>query len=302
MPTRNFCTGCGSPMTECQKFCTTCGKSVDSRTPATYANTTSPQANSLRSASDPVANAAPGSSSSKRIVFATLFTLISVIALVAILFATGVFKASDTSSEEADIPSSEKQTEQSEQSDETLEPDNQTQTDNTATSASESPATSADSTTTSSEPTLDRSESAAYDKLLVLYDDLGNFDQRITEAAQRFNENYLSPDYETRFLYAEEAENLLADINKSYGDLYSTTVSPHSPNASVHEALDICYEDCVQRISVISEAWNISLSCEDPSIYRDEILAPIARDNENGVNRYYAEFQEVYPTAQPVKP
>ncbi|MEC4176308.1 hypothetical protein VJ918_06145 [Adlercreutzia sp. R21] len=187
------------------------------------------------------------------------------------------------------------------------EPDESTNTADAANASDEASSTTETDTratteSAQSEPPTDRAEAVVYDKLLVLYDDLGAFDQRISEAAQQFNENYLSLDYEARARYATEAEALLDDIYSSYNDLYSTTISPQSPNAVAYEALDTCYEDCVQRISVISEAWTISLSYEDPSAYRDEILAPIMRDNVNGSNLYYTEFQETYPLAEPVAP
>ena len=63
-----------------------------------------------------------------------------------------------------------------------------------------------------------------------------------------------------------------------------------------------CYEDCIKRISVIVEAWDISLSFSDPASHKDEILAPIMRDADGGSNRYYEDFRELYPYAKPVKP
>lgn len=243
----------------------------------------------------------PSSSPKKGIAVALLCALVGTAIIVATLFVAGVFKMPEAPSDE---PIETPQEQPSAPDEETVENASATDAANASDEADSAIETDAPATTESaqSEPPVDRAEAVIYDKLLVLYNDLGAFDQRISEAAQQFNENYLSLDYETRARYATEAEALLDDIYSSYNDLYSTTISPQSPNTAAYEALDTCYEDCVQRISVISEAWTISLSYEDPTAYRDEILVPIMRDNVNGSNLYYTEFQETYPLAEPVAP
>lgn len=248
-----------------------------------------------------VPSCTPSPSSKKGVAVALLGALVGVAIIVSALFVAGVLRMPGSPPDEpAEIPQEEPST-----------PDEATDEEVNATDEADVPAeTSIDAEIDAqaaaedvqSETAADRAEVAIYDKLLVLYDDLGVFDERISEAAQQFNENYLSPDYEARCRYATEAETLLNDIYSSYDDLYGTTISPQSPNAAAYEALDTCYEDCVQRISVISEAWIISLSYSDPSAYRDEILAPIMRDNVDGSNFYYTEFQETYPLAEPVAP
>lgn len=241
------------------------------------------------------------SSSKKRVAVALLGTLVGVAIVVSALFVAGVLRIPGSPSDEpVEIPQEEPDTPDDAIDEEVNAADEADIPAETSTDAEIDAQAAAENA--QSETAADRAEVAIYDKLLVLYDDLGVFDERISAAAQQFNENYLSPDYEARSRYAAEAEALLDDIYSSYGDLYGTTISPQSPNAAAYEALDTCYEDCVQRISVISEAWNISLSYSDPSAYRDEILAPIVRDNVDGSNFYYTEFQETYPLAEPVAP
>lgn len=336
---QNFCTSCGAALDKGQKFCTHCGGAIDA--PISERETDSPLAATSNRAADSTiplppqseaatapmpplaASATPAtthrvdpasasippstpptaSSSKKGVVIALLCTLVGVVILIAVLFAVGIFALPEPAPSEPASAHQEQPVDQElprvneaentedgpEESTETSTPSIDTKTDTPA-------------NTEPSNPEPDRAEVAIYDKLVVLYDDLASFDQRIAEAAQSFNANYLSPSYETRAAYASEAENLLSDIYDSYNDLYDTTVSPQSPNAPAYKALDTCYEDCIQRISVISEAWNTSLLYDDPSLYQDEILEPIARDNVDGANRYYTEFQETYPQAQPVEP
>ena len=336
---QNVCTSCGAPLTRGQKFCTRCGGAIDARTsereaipslaatsseasdgtiplppqseavtvpmPPVTTSATSTAANRVDSvpASIPPSISPSASSSKKGVVIVLLCTLVGVVVLIAVLFAVGIFSLPEPAPNEPDNALQEQPVNQEPpRSDEVESAEDIPKESVEASTSNIDTKTDTPTDTEPSSPEPDRAEVAVYDKLIVLYDDLASFDQRIAEAAQSFNANYLSPSYETRAAYASEAESLLSDIYDSYNDLYNTTVSAQSPNASAYKALDTCYEDCIQRISVISEAWNTSLLYDDPSLYQDEILEPIARDNVNGANRYYTEFQETYPLAQPVEP
>jgi len=50
-------------------------------------------------------------------------------------------------------------------------------------------------------------------------------------------------------------------------------------------------------------AWEISLEYSSPANHKDEIVAPLARDNVAGTNdnKYRLDFEDRYPGAAPVE-
>lgn len=342
MPSNNFCTKCGARLNPQQRFCTTCGASVGAPAandggagvPVAPAPTAAMPAAPAATAAMPVVpaqppvlnapnavpqyigsagqtvptTAKPRKSKKTAIVITTLAVLAVAAVTMVVLFCTGALSFNDTGAKEADSAPTTAVQESPAASGETAEP---------ATTDAEAPAASPESeasqapaegqaaeaaTEAAPEAEPSREEAALYDKLTVLYDELGGFDQRISAAASDFNNFYASDDYALRAEYSADADALLYAIQEQYGELLGTNVPLNSVNAESYQALDTCYSDCVNRISVITEAWNISLSYDDPSYYRDEILEPIARDNDGTTNRYYADFQKTYPLAKPVKP
>ena len=141
-----------------------------------------------------------------------------------------------------------------------------------------------------------------YDELAAFYEDLNMYNDKISEAATEFNNTYASNNYHTRQKNAANVNRLMGDLQETYDRLLSVKVPVSSINADTYSAMETCYYDCTKRISVISEAWDISLMYEEPKYFKDEILEPISRDNDGSTNRYYAEFKSTFPDAKPVKP
>ncbi len=170
-------------------------------------------------------------------------------------------------------------------------------------SQSQSAGTSTSSDTSSSSANAASSaDQSLYNELNSYYSKLGNYDSQIASAATTFNSNFLKKDMSTRRSYAKEAESILSQVKSDYSALKSLSVSSSSVNYSSYNTMVTCYNDCVQRISVICESWSNSLGYSDPTGHEDAICAPLSRDKVGNSNKYYTEFQENYPNAKPVAP
>lgn len=147
-----------------------------------------------------------------------------------------------------------------------------------------------------------QTEIAFYEELCGYYDELGVFNQRISDAADAFNASYLNPDYSTRQRYADEAQGLRNEIQAWARGLAEVTSPPGSANAGKLQDIETCYSDCISRIGVICEAWSISVAAKDPSEQKDAIIEPIYKDNDGNGNKFYNDFVSRYPSARPLEP
>ena len=127
------------------------------------------------------------------------------------------------------------------------------------------------------------SEQNLYRRLSEYYDLLEDLDSQVRGCAQNFNGNYLEEDRTTR-------QNL-ADVPTS------------SNNYSSWKDIIALYDDLDHRIDAICDAWEISLKYAKPADHKNEIVAPLSRDNVAGTNdnKYRLDFEERYPGAKPVE-
>lgn len=176
------------------------------------------------------------------------------------------------------------------------QPADQEQVDTTSDQQQADPAPAPTATPTSS------ADRTIYSSLSTCYDHLSSYDQDIADAADDFNANYMSTDMSTRNLSAYSANTVYTNVTSEYNYLKGLSVPSTSEYYGTYNNLLTCYYDCQQRISVICEAWDISLSYADPTGHSDEICKPLARDRVNNTNKYYTEFQSVYPNAKPAAP
>ena len=172
----------------------------------------------------------------------------------------------------------------------------QEQVDTTSDQQQADPASAPTTTPTSS------ADRTIYRSLSTSYDHLSSYDQDIADAADDFNANYMSTDMSTRDRSAYNANTVYTNVTSEYNYLKGLSVPSMSEYYGTYNNLLTCYYDCQQRISVICEAWDISLSYADPTGHSDEICKPLARDRVNNTNKYYTEFQSVYPNAKPAAP
>lgn len=141
-----------------------------------------------------------------------------------------------------------------------------------------------------------------YNKLIVFYNKLDAYDSKISSAATTFNNNYLKKDLSTRSDCAGDAYDLFYNVSTEYSNLYNLDVPTASEYYDSYNKLLTCYYDCEMRISVICDAWDISLTYTDPTGHEKEICKPLEDTRVNDNNKYYTEYKQVYPTAKPAAP
>lgn len=147
------------------------------------------------------------------------------------------------------------------------------------------------------------SEQNLYRRLSEYYDLLEDLDSQVRACAQAFNGSYLEEDRTTRQNLADVAERTEDTIEQSYDIVEDLDVPMSSKNYSSWKDIIALYDDLDHRIDAICDAWEISLKYVKPSDHKDEIVAPLARDNEPGTssNKYRLDFEDRYPGAKPVE-
>lgn len=309
-----FCTSCGSPIDPGQKFCTSCGASIDFdsdgssdkvspqlhadsgidvfsngetvQMPRSYSpgpSNTSPmpsvQDSTVRQYRQAAADSMPAAQSAgtgNRKILIVIIAVLAVILCVLLGVLLGNVFGGTGQQDSSGSGASSSHVQQSDPS--------------------------SNGTSSSAQNGYSDSEQEIYNQLNSYYSKLGNYDTQIASCASTFNSNYLKRDMSTRQAYAKEAESLLSQVKSDYSSLQSLSVSSSSSNSSSYNSMVTCYNDCVQRISVICDAWTNSLGYSDPTGHDDAICAPLSRDKVNGSNKYYTDFQQNYSKAKPVAP
>ena len=152
-----------------------------------------------------------------------------------------------------------------------------------------------------SEATL--SEQNLYRRLSEYYDLLEDLDSQVRGCAQNFNGSYLEEDRTTRQNLADVAERTEDTIEQYYDIVEDLDVPTSSKNYSSWKDIIALYDDLDHRIDAICDAWEISLKYAKPADHKNEIVAPLARDNEpeTSNNKYRLDFEDRYPGAKPVE-
>lgn len=146
-------------------------------------------------------------------------------------------------------------------------------------------------------------EQNAYDQLSSYYSRLSDLDQQIRDCATTFNTYYLEDDRSSRQSASDTAEALEDQISDLKDEVEDLDVPVDSQNYSSWKDIIALYDDLENRIDVICDAWEISLEYSSPANHKDEIVAPLARDNVAGTNdnKYRLDFEDRYPGAKPVE-
>lgn len=147
------------------------------------------------------------------------------------------------------------------------------------------------------------SEQNVYDQLSSYYSRLSDLDQQVRDCATTFNTYYLKDDRSSRQSASDAAEALEDQINDLKDEVEDLDVPIDSQNYSSWKDIIALYDDLENRIDVICDAWEISLEYSSPANHKDEIVAPLARDNVAGTNdnKYRLDFEDRYPGAAPVE-
>lgn len=147
------------------------------------------------------------------------------------------------------------------------------------------------------------SEQNAYDQLSSYYSRLSDLDQQVRDCATTFNTYYLKDDRGSRQSASDAAEALEDQIGDLKDEVEDLDVPIDSQNYGSWKDIITLYDDLENRIDVICDAWEISLEYSSPANHKDEIVAPLARDNVAGTNdnKYRLDFEDHYPGAAPVE-
>lgn len=147
------------------------------------------------------------------------------------------------------------------------------------------------------------SEQNLYRRLSEYYDLLEDLDSQVRACAEAFNGSYLAEDRTARQNLADVAERTEDTIEQYYNIVEDLDVPMSSKNYSSWKDIVALYDDLDNRIDAICDAWEISLKYAKPADHKDEIVAPLARDNEPGTNsnKYRQDFEDRYPGAKPVE-
>lgn len=147
------------------------------------------------------------------------------------------------------------------------------------------------------------SEQNLYRRLSEYYDLLEDLDSYVRGCAQNFNGSYLEEDRTTRQNLADVAERTEDTIEQYYDIVEDLDVPTSSKNYSSWKDIIALYDDLDHRIDAICDAWEISLKYAKPADHKNEIVAPLSRDNVAGTNdnKYRLDFEERYPGAKPVE-
>lgn len=147
------------------------------------------------------------------------------------------------------------------------------------------------------------SEQNVYDQLSSYYSRLSDLDQQVRDCATTFNTYYLKDDRSSRQSASDAAEALEDQIGDLKDEVEDLDVPIDSQNYSSWKDIITLYDDLENRIDVICDAWEISLEYSIPANHKDEIVAPLARDNVAGTNdnKYRLDFEDRYPGAAPVE-
>lgn len=147
------------------------------------------------------------------------------------------------------------------------------------------------------------SEQNVYDQLSSYYSRLSDLDQQVRDCATTFNTYYLKDDRSSRQSASDAAEALEDQIGDLKDEVEDLDVPIDSQNYSSWKDIIALYDDLGNRIDVICDAWEISLEYSSPANHKDEIVAPLARDNVAGTNdnKYRLDFEDRYPGAAPVE-
>ena len=146
-------------------------------------------------------------------------------------------------------------------------------------------------------------EQNIYDQLSSYYSRLSDLDQQVRDCATTFNTYYLKDDRSSRQSASDTAEALEDQIGALKDEVEDLDVPVDSQNYSSWKDIIALYDDLENRIDIICDAWEISLEYSSPANHKDEIVAPLARDNVAGTNdnKYRLDFEDRYPGAKPVE-
>ena len=150
--------------------------------------------------------------------------------------------------------------------------------------------TPAESATEPAQPAA-LSDADAYAQLTASYDQLADFDQRISAIAADYNNGRSMEEINS------DAVALQAQIQSAADALSALNIADGSAYASTKDAIANLYNDLGRRIGVLAEASQFEMNGDS-----DSATAALMRDNdENNVNKFKTDYEQNYDAARPVQ-
>lgn len=141
--------------------------------------------------------------------------------------------------------------------------------------------------------------------LSYAYANLASLRSEADEAVDDLEGYYRVSSSETRGSYADKCVSLIDEITQERSELSSSRekaqISADSELYDKYQKVDELYGYLLDRLSVISQCWEVSLTFDDPKKHDSEILAPLKTDLKGGNSVSEAAFDKLYPEADPSK-
>lgn len=306
-----YCPRCGKLMNDGSRFCTACGAPLEDTAQTADQTVVPPQDEATRmmphadvvppssTASMPpvmprLAEEQPPQPESKTPLIVALIVAIAVVIGLIFALATGAFLPGDNARSNSAV---------TEQTDSDAAKNAKNGTGNVEVKGD--PNVIDDDADDGGDETDSSYERTVYEELTRYYSDLEGLDSSVRSCATEFNKTYLASDYTARQNAASAADRLEDRIDNALDELEDLDIDHSSKNYRSWRSIINLYQDLEHRIDVICEAWEVDLRyADDPSSYKDEIIAPLSVDNVPGTNdnRYRLDYENNYASAKPVEP
>ena len=147
------------------------------------------------------------------------------------------------------------------------------------------------------------SDGQLYEELVDIYDTMGAQADRIKTVATTLNNTIFTSDKQARQSASREAHDLFDEVDSQLARLKTLQSGSSSTRyASDIDTLIDLQQDLYNRIDVMCQAWDISLSYSNPKDHEAAIKKPLGKDNDSkGVNIYKKDFESRYPGARPTR-
>lgn len=137
------------------------------------------------------------------------------------------------------------------------------------------------------------------------YTNLGSYRNSVDSIVQNFEGYFGVVNRDTRSQYRQECTDLITEVTSDRDRLTQAFneagVSEDSSYGQSYSVLMELYGYILDRLNVIQECWDVSLTYDDPRSYYDEILAPLMSDLEGGSSVSMEAFDNLYPNSKPTQ-
>lgn len=168
------------------------------------------------------------------------------------------------------------------------------------------PASNVENSDTSADPapTSDTDARTTFENdLAKSYSDLGSWRAQVDDVVNGLEGYYRVTNRDTRSGYADQCSGLIETITESQQALADSAdnaqVSSDATLNDAYQRIDELYGCLLTRLGVVYQCWEISLSYDNPRNHDSEILAPLKQDIKGGSSASEAQFDSLYPEADP---